>query len=45
VETIRTYVRQILRKLGVANRTQAALKAASISLELDDPRPSAAEAV
>lgn len=45
VETIRTYVRQILRKLGVANRTQAALKAASIGLEMDDPRPSQAEAV
>jgi DNA-binding NarL/FixJ family response regulator len=45
VETIRTYVRQILRKLGVANRTQAALKAASIGLEIDDLRPSQAEAV
>lgn len=45
VETIRTYVRQILRKLGVANRTQAALKAASIGLEMDDTRPTQAEAV
>ncbi len=26
VETVRTHVRQILRKLGVANRTQAAMK-------------------
>lgn len=26
VETVRTYVRSILRKLGVANRTQAALR-------------------
>lgn len=45
VETIRTYVRQILRKLGVANRTQAALKAASIGFDMDDTRPSPAEAV
>lgn len=33
VETIRTHVRQILRKLGVANRTQAALRATEVSLD------------
>lgn len=35
VETIRTHVRQILRKPGVANRTQAALRATE--LVLDEP--------
>lgn len=38
VETVRTHVRQILRKLGVANRTQAALRAGDISLDDLPPR-------
>lgn len=37
VETVRTYVRQIYRKLGVRNRTQAALRAVDLGL---DPPPS-----
>lgn len=36
VETVRTYVRQIYRKLGVRNRTQAALRAVELGL---DPPP------
>ena len=33
VETIRTHVRQILRKLGVVNRTQAALRATALTFD------------
>lgn len=33
VETVRTYVRQVYRKLGVKNRTQAALRAVDLGLE------------
>ena len=33
VETVRTYVRQVYQKLGVKNRTQAAVRARALGLE------------
>jgi len=33
VETVRTYVRQVYQKLGVKNRTQAAVRARVLGLE------------
>ena len=42
VETVRTYVRQIYQKLGVANRTQAALKARHLGLDPAEVRRSRA---
>lgn len=43
--TIKIHVRQIMRKLGAANRTQAALTARGIgsATKIDDERPSARE--
>lgn len=43
VETVRTYVRQVYQKLGVKNRTQAAVRARVLGLEpATDKRPAAA---
>lgn len=42
VETVRTYVRQVFQKLGVKNRTQAAVRARVLGLEPAAERRSAA---
>jgi two-component system, NarL family, response regulator LiaR len=42
VETVRTYVRQVYQKLGVKNRTQAAVRARGLGLEPAPQRRSAA---
>jgi DNA-binding NarL/FixJ family response regulator len=42
VETVRTYVRQVYQKLGVKNRTQAAVRARVLGLEPATERRSAA---